>query len=158
MKKLIAILTILCLLCAACTALADLIPPKFEDMPAAIIEDEDTIVEETAFEGEWVLNVAFAGTEYVDEQTLFDTYDYNFMPYLIKNGMITQDIQQENGEFVTVEMPYTFEAGQLQGKDGNGRDFAIDLLADGNIALALFYPGEGDEVLCLTVFLVHPEE
>ena len=158
MKKLIAILTVLCLLCAACTALADLIPPKFEDMPAAIIEDEDTIVEETAFEGEWVHNVAFAGTEYVDEQTLFDTYDYNFMPYLIKNGMITQDIQQENGEFVTVEMPYTFQAGQLQGKDGSGRDFAVDLLEDGNIAMAIFFPGEGDEVVCLTVFLARTVE
>ncbi len=158
MKKLMAVLMTLCLLCAACTALADLIPPKFEDMPAAIIEDEDTIVEETAFEGEWVLNVAFAGTEYVDEQTLFDTYDYNFMPYLIKNGMITQDIQQENGEFVTVEMPYTFEAGQLQGKDGSGRDFAVDLLEDGNIAMAIFFPGEGDEVVCLTVFLARTVE
>ena len=158
MKRLIALLMALCLACAACAVLADMEIPVFDDMPAVVMEDESTTVEETAFEGEWVLNVAFANLEYVDEQTLFGSYDYNFMPYIIADGMVTQDVQQENGEFVTVEMPYTFEAGQLRGKDGGGRDFVIELLEDGNIVMSVFFPGEGDTLTCLSVFLVHPAE
>ncbi len=156
MKKLIAILMTLCLLCAICAATADFEPPAFESMPGAVIQDDDTIVDEAAFEGEWILNIAYADTVYVDEATLFDTFDYNFMPYVIADGKITQDLQNEYGEFVTVEMPYAFEAGQLQGKDGSGRDFVVELLEDGNIVMSVFYPGEGDSVICLSVFLVHP--
>ena len=158
MKKQIAILTALCLLCASCAALADFEPPAFDSMPKVIIEDENTTVDEAAFEGEWVLNVAFANTEYVDEPTLFGTYDYNFMPFVIADGKITQDLQNEYGEFIPVVMPYTFEAGQLQGTDGSGRSFAAELLEDGNIVLSVFYPGEGDSVICLSVFLQHPAE
>ena len=78
------------------------------------------------------------------------------MPYVIGEGKIRQDLQNENGEFVTTEMPYTFEAGQLQGEDSKGRSFAVELLEDGNIVLSVFYPGEGDMVICLSVYLMHP--
>ncbi|MBR3494728.1 MAG: hypothetical protein IKH38_04805 [Clostridia bacterium] len=158
MKKFFAILMTLCLLCAACTAMADLEIPTFDSMPGVVLEDGDTTVDEAAFEGNWVLRVAFAGEEYVDEQTLAGTYGFNFMPYRITKGMILQDLQDENGEFHTVEMPYTFEAGQLQGTDAEGRGFAVELLEDGNIVMSTFYPGAGDEVICLSVFLVHPAE
>ena len=133
MKKLIAILMALCLLCASCAAMADMEIPTFDSMPAVVLEDEDTTVEEAAFEGEWVLKAAFAGREYVYDQTLAESYDFNFMPYVIGDGKITQDEQNEFGEFVKVEMPYTFEAGQLQGEDKDGRAFAVELLEDGNI-------------------------
>ena len=158
MKKLFAILMSLCVLCAACTVLADMEIPTWDSMPKVVMEDENTTVDEAAFEGEWVLNVAFAGTEYVDEATLFDSYDFNFMPYRIAEGKVMQDIQNEYGEFSTVEMPYTFEAGQLQGQDASGRDFAVELLEDGNIVMSVFFPGEGDTMICLSVFLVHPTE
>ena len=158
MKKFFAILATLCLLCASCAAMADMEIPTWDSMPDVIIEDDETTVDEAAFQGEWVLNVAFAGTEYVDEQTLAGKYDFNFMPYLIADGKIMQDVQNEFGEFTTVEMPYTFEAGQLQGKDSAGRDFAVELLEDGNIVMSVFFPGEGDTVICLSVFLMHPAE
>ena len=158
MKKMIALLTTLCLLCCACCGMADMEIPTMDSMPQVIVEDENTTVNEKAFEGEWVLNVAFAGTEYVDEQTLAGSYDFVFMPYRIADGKISQDVQNEFGEFVTVEAPYTFEAGQLQGVDANGRSFAVELLEDGNIVLSVFYPGEGDAVTCLSVFLKHPAE
>ncbi len=158
MKKLFAILMILCTLCAACSAMADMEIPTWESMPYVVVEDENTTVDEAAFEGEWVLNVAFANTVYVDEQTLAGSYDYNFMPYVIAEGKVMQDIQDENGEFHTLEMPYTFEAGQLQGKDAGGRDFAIELLEDGNIVMSVFFPGEGDAVICRSVFPMHPAE
>ena len=158
MKKLIATLMVLCLLCASCAAMADMEIPTFDSMPAVVLEDENITVDEAAFQGEWVLNVAFAGTDYVYESELAGTYDFNFMPYTIADGKVMQDVQQENGEFETVEMPYIFDAGQLQGKDANGRDFVIELLEDGNLVMSTFFPGEGDEVICLSVFLMHPAE
>lgn len=158
MKKLFAILMALCLMCAACAAMADMEIPTWSSMPLVVAEDEDTTVDEAAFHGEWVLHVAFANTEFVDEQTLAGTYDFNFMPYHIADGKITQDIQNEYGEFTTVKMPYTFMAGQLQGKDGSGRDFAVELLEDGNTVMSVFFPGEGDAMICLSVFMVHPAE
>ena len=158
MKKIVAFLMTLCLLCAACAAMADMEIPTFDSMPGVVLEDENTTVEEAAFQGEWVLRVAFAGEEYVDEQTLAGTYDFNFMPYRIAEGKILQDEQDENGEFHTVELPYVFEAGQLQGTDAQGRSFAVELLEDGSIVMSTFFPGEGDEVICLSVFLMHPVE
>ena len=158
MKKIVAVMMGLCMVFAACAAVADMEIPDFNSMPGVVIEDENTMIEETAFEGEWVLNVAFAGTEYADPETLAGSYDFNFMPYRIVEGMVMQDLQNEYGEFVTVEMPCIFEAGQLQGTDGSGRDFVVELLEDGNIVMSIFFPGEGDEVVCLSVFLVHPAE
>ena len=81
-----------------------------------------------------------------------------FMPYIIADGKVMQDLQQENGGFVTVEMPYVFEAGQLQGKDAAGRDFVFELLENGNVVMSVFFPGEGDTVTCLSVYMVHPAE
>ena len=158
MKKIFSVLMTLCLLCAACAATADMEIPDWNSMPAVVLEDENTTIDEAAFAGEWVLNVAFAGTEYVTPQTLSEVYDYNFMPYSIGDGMITQDLQNENGEFVTIEMPYIFEAGQLQSTDESDVNFAVDLLEDGNIVMSLFFPGENGEVVCLSIFLVHPDE
>ena len=153
MKEVLAILTALCLLCAACTAAADMEIPKWESMPLVVVQEDDTKVEESSFEGEWVLRVAFAGTEYVDEQTLAGTYDFNFMPITISGGKLSQDVQKDSEEFVTEEKPYVFEAGQLQGED-----FVVELLEDGNIVLSRFFPGEGDVPVCLSVFMVHPAE
>ena len=158
MKKLTAILMTLCLLFGACAAVADLIPPEWDSMPHVVLEDDDTTISEASYEGEWVLNVAFLSTEYIDEQTLSGTFGYNFMPYRIADGKIMQDLQQDNGEFTTVEYPYVFEAGQLQFTDNNGVDGAFELLEDGNIVMSLFYPGEGDTLRCLSVFLVHPAD
>lgn len=156
MKKLVAILMTLCLLCAACAAMADMEIPVFENMPGVIIEDDTTTVDEKAFEGEWIPNVAFLGTEYITEQA-FAELGFSFMPITIADGKIMQDIQDENGEFHTVEDAYTFEAGQLQGTDDIGTDYVVELLEDGNIVISVFLPGEGDEIQCLSVFMVHPD-
>lgn len=158
MKKIFAVLMTLCLLCAAFTAVADMEIPVFENMPHVVIEDEDTAVDEAAFNGEWVLNTAFLGTDYLSTETLFDSFGFNFMPICIGDGKITQDIQDENGEFHTREMEYTFEAGQLQGTDGSGVEYVVELLEDGNIVMSVFVPGEGDTVGCLSLFMVHPAE
>lgn len=157
MNKIIAILMALCMLCAACAAVADTEIPVFDNMPAVVIEDGETTVDEAAFEGEWVLNAAFLGTEYVDPSTLFDAYGFNFMPFVITEGKISQDIQNDNGEFSTEEMAYTFEAGQLQVTD-DGVNCVFELLEDGNIVMSLFIPNEDGTNSCLSIFLMHPAE
>ena len=158
MKKIFAILMTLCLLCSACAALADMEIPLWSNMPGVVIEDENTTVDEAAFGGEWVLDTAFLNTEYISTETLADSFGFNFMPIRISEGKIMQDIQQENGEFVTAETAYTFDAGQLQATDGTGLEFVVELLENGNIVMSVFYPGEGDEMVCLSLFLTHPAE
>ena len=156
MKKIIALLTVLCLLCAACSAMADMGTPTWDAMPAAVMEDEDTHVDEAAFQGDWMPSAAFLGTEYISPEELLNTYGYVFTPIRIADGKLMMDYQQENGEFVTLETPYVFEAGQLQSVEGSEDNFAVDLLEDGTIALAIFLPGEGDTLQCLTLFMVRP--
>ena len=53
MKKIAAVLMTLCLLCTALPALADMEIPVFENMPGVVIEDDNTTVDEKAFEGEY---------------------------------------------------------------------------------------------------------
>jgi len=153
MKRMIAILMTLCLLCAAGAGLADMEIPTWDSMPGVVMEDENTTVDEKAFEGEWVLNVAFWDQEYIDDQTLAGDFGFNFMPLVIGDGKLKQDIQNIYGEFNTVEIPYTFEAGQLQCEDEGGRTIVVELLEDGNIVVSTFFPGEGDEMQCLSVFM-----
>ena len=83
MKKIIAILMALSLLCAVFAASADMEAPDWFSMPKVVAEDKDTTVDEAAFAGDWVLNVAFANTEYVTPEALVDEFDFNFMPYCI---------------------------------------------------------------------------
>ena len=158
MKKIVAILMTLCLLCASCAALADMEPPVFENMPLAVMEDENTTISKDVFDGEWTLNVAFLSRVYLTEQELAEKFSYNFMPITIDNGKVSQDIQDENGEFHTGELELTFEAGQLWGTDGQGYEFVIELLEDNNIVVSVFVPGEGEEVQCLSLFMQHPEK
>ena len=157
MKKTIAVLTVLVLLCAACSAFADMVIPTMADMPGVIIEDGETVVEESAFEGTWVLNAAFDTEGYVDSEKLFNKYNFNYEPYVIGGGKILQDQQNEYGEFVTEEIPYTLTAGQLQGEDDDGLAFVVEALEDGNIVITVFYPGEDGAVLWLAMYMMHPE-
>lgn len=158
MKKLTAILMTLCMLFAALTAFADMEIPTFDSMPDVVMEDDNTTVEESAFEGEWVLNVAFLEDEYIGIEDLIDRFHFNTMPFVIADGKVMQDIQNEYGEFNTFESAYTFENGQLQGDDGNGTRYVFELLEDGNIVMTVFLPGEGDAVQSLSLFLQHPVE
>ena len=157
MKKLIAVVMTLCMMCAACAAMADIVPPDFSSMPDVVMEDDETTVDEAAFFGEWKLNVAFLDNTYLTEQELAEL-GFNFMPITIEEGVLKQDFQGENGEFVTVEYGYTFNAGQLQGNEDAGMSFVVELLEDGNIVMSIFLPnGEEEAPKCLSVFMVHPE-
>ena len=158
MKKLMAVITALCLCCAAFPGLADTEPPTWESMPGVVIEDENTTVDEAAFQGDWVLDVAFAGEELIDLDTLTGTYGIVFSWFEIGDGKLTRVVQQENGEFVSEDAEYVFEAGQLQCLGGEGYDTVVELLEDGNTVMSVFVPQEGDTVLCVSLFLRHPAE
>ena len=155
MKKLFSVLLALCLLCTA-AALAEA-TPTLDDMPAVVIEDDNTTVELSAFNGIWDLDLAFVGDTYVNLETLATTYGMTFSPIRIEDGSLFY--YEDNGEGGVVErgIACAFEAGQLQGED-DGISFCFDTLVNGNIVMSYFLQGEGDEVICVSLFLVHPAE
>ena len=155
MKKFLAMLVALCMLSAA-VALADAIP-SFDEMPLVVMEDEDTVIEEGDFEGEWVIDKAFYSTVYVDLEEVAAEYGLNLDPIYIADGMVTMDTTDENGEAQTEEIPYIFKAGQLQCTDEDGNNFVVELLEDGNIVMSMFVPGEEDAMVCISLFMVPAE-
>lgn len=72
----------------------------------------------------------------------------------LQDGSIYFDVADENGGTVEQEQPYTFEAGQIAFDDEAGNMAVFDLLEDGNIMMSMFLKEEGDQMLCITVFLV----
>ena len=158
MKKFFAMMLTVCLLGICCAASADTEEPTFDSMPLAVMEGDDPTLSEESFQGVWVLKAAFAARDYVNQETLFDVYGYDFVPYTIADGKITKEVEDREQEFRTIEMPYTFEAGQLWATDEKGRDVVVEKLEDGNIVMSVFYPAEDDTVTCLSLFMVHPEE
>ena len=63
----------------------------------------------------------------------------------------------ENGETVREEYPYTIENSQLECLDNEGQIFLFELLEDHNICLSVFVPGEGEETICITIFMVRAD-
>ena len=158
MKKIASILMALCLLCASCAALADTETPVFGNMHAIVLEDDNTTVNESAFNGTWTLKAAFLGEDYLSAEKLEEKFHFGFEPITIADGKLSKEVQDDNGEFHKVETALTFENGELNGKDGEGYSFVFDLLEDNNILLSVFIPAEGGEMQCLSMFLQHPAE
>ena len=153
MKKLIVLTVALVLALAALSATAEA-KPTLEDMPGIITEDENTTIEESVFEGDWVVDKTFLGEDYIDPNELAAEIKFNFGPISIGGGIITQEYT-ENGETRTVEMPYTLEAGQLQGKCAeNGFEYVVEPLEGGGICYSLYVPDEEQNVTCATIFMV----
>ena len=153
MKKLIALTIALVLVLAALSATAET-AVTLEDMPGIIVEDENTTIDESMFEGEWVVDKTFLGEENIDPEKMAALIQFNFGPISIGNGIITQEYT-ENGEVKTVEMPYTLEAGQLQGKCAeNGFEYVVEPLEGGAICYSLYVPDEEQNINCATIFMV----
>ena len=155
MKKLISVMMALCLLCTAAAALADAVP-SFEDMPYPVVEDDNTTVELSAFNGTWVADKTFVDTVYVDAETLKTTFGVTIPTITIEDGSFFYD--EDNGEGGTVNRGYacTFQAGQLQG-EAEGINYCFDTLEDGNIMMTMFLPGEGDKQTEVEIFLVRAD-
>ena len=149
MKKIIAVLMALCLLCSA-AALAE--TPKFEDMPAMILLD-------SFFEGTWVAKTAFAGETYVDLDMLPAVYNISIPTVTITEAehLVIIEGTNENGEAVREEYPYTLENSQLECEDDEGQILLFELLEDHNICLSVFVPGEGEETMCISIFMVRAD-
>ena len=155
MKKLLSVLLTLCLLFTAAAALAEA-TLTLNDMPDVVIEDDTTTVELSAFNGDWVLDKAFVGDLCVDLETLTTTFDLTVPPIRIEDGSLFY--YDDNGEGGVVERGFAcvFDAGQLQG-EAERVSFCFDTLVDGNIVWSNFLPGEGEDVICVSLFMVHPE-
>ena len=152
MKKLIALAIALVLALASVCAAAET-ALTLNDMPGIIIEDENTIIEESLFEGEWAVDKTFLGEDYIDPEELAALIGFNFGPITILNGTITQEYTVD-GEEKSVEMPYTFEAGQLQGEcPENGFQYVVEPLQGDGICYSLFVPDEEGNITCATIFM-----
>ena len=126
-------------------------------MPAVVIEDDSTTVELSAFNGTWVLDKAFIGDNYVDNETLATITGITVPTIRIEDGKLYFLSEDGNGGTTEKEYACAFEAGQLQGED-EGVTYCFDTLEDGNIVMSMFVPGENEEVICISLFLVHPAE
>ena len=147
MKKVFALLMTLCLLCTA-SALAE--APKFADMPAMVTFD-------SFFEGDWVAGATFAGETYVDPEALAAAYHITIPAVTIGDGVVVFTGTNENGEAVTEEYPYILENSQMEIQDDDGTIFIFELLEDGNITMSTFVPGDGEGLLCISIFLIRAE-
>ena len=149
MKKMIVILMTLCLLCSA-AALAE--TPKFGDMPGLLVMDD-------FFKGTWVAGTVFAGENYVDPDKLASVYGVSVPAVTIDEDehLVIFEGTNENGEAVREEYPYAIENSQLECQDNDGRIFVFELLEDYNICLSLFVPGEGEETMCISIFMVRAD-
>ena len=153
MKKLIALTIALFLALAALSATAEA-ALTISDMPNIIIEDENTTIDESMFEGEWVVDRTFLGEDLIDRNELAAMIKFDFGPITIGGGTITQEYT-ENGETKSVAMPYTLEAGQLQGTcPENGFEYVVEPLENGAICYSLFVPDEEQNITCATIFMV----
>ena len=153
MKKLLSVLIALCLLCTAATATAET-APAYDDMPAVVVEDDDTTIEKSAFDGTWTPDKAFVSGVYINLETLASTYNLTVPTIRIEDGSFCYSDTGEGGETVEKEYACTFQAGQLQGEDEAGLSFCFDLLEDGNITMAIFLPGEDDTPIEVDIFFV----
>ena len=147
MKKVYALLMTLCLLCTA-SALAE--APKFADMPAMVTFD-------SFFEGDWVAGATFAGETYVDPEALAAAYHITIPAVTIGDGVVVFTGTNENGEAVTEEYPYILENSQLECQDNEGQSYIFELHEDFNISLTVFVPGEGEETIAVTIFMVRAD-
>jgi hypothetical protein len=153
MKKLISVLMTLCLFCAAAASLAETVP-TMNDMPLPVIEDDNNTIDEAAFRGAWKADKIFVGEMYVTRDALKADYGIILPDIRLQDGSIYFDVADENGGTVEHGQPYIFEAGQIAFDDETGNTAVIDLLEDGNIMMSMFLKEEGDQMLCITVFLV----
>ena len=156
MKKLISVLMVLCLFCAAAAALAETVP-TLSDMPLPVIEDDNTTIDEAAFQGTWKADKVFVGETYVTQDALKADYNITLPDIRLQDGSIYFNVADENGGTVEQGESYTFEAGQIGFNDEAGNTAVIDLLADGNIMMSIFLKDEGDQMLCITAFLVRAD-
>ena len=156
MKKILAILMSLSVLFAAVPGLGEVEPlPSFDDMPKVIVESDDVKVDEAAFFGTWHIDKAFVGTEYITVDVLLNEYRYVDDELRITKGIVSIDDTDDDGNPVVLELPYTFEAGQLRFEyEPDQESFVAELLEDNNIVLSVFKPGKGDETICISIFFV----
>ena len=155
MKKIAAVITALCLLCLAAAAAAETVL-TLDDMPAVVIEDENTTVDEAAFQGKWKADKYFVGQTGIEAEELGMEFGLMVPEIRIEDGKVCYNEINEKREPVEYSAAYNFEAGQIQFMDSAGASVVIELLEDGNLVVSMF-AGEGDETICISAFMVRAD-
>ena len=154
MKKLFSVLMALCLLCTAASALAEE-TPTLEKMPQVVTVDEGVELTDADFEGDWIADKVFYGTDYLMPEEV-EAKGLAIRPVRIAGGKVINIVTDEAGEH-EVSAEYTLENNQILFTDEEGIEAVFEKLEDGNLVLSLFVPAEGDTPVCVTYFMVHPE-
>lgn len=161
MIKFVSILMTLCLLCSAAAAFAGAVEekiPELIELPDAKTLDPDADIEESDYEGEWVLKYAYIGTEPASVEQVAEK-GMIIRPLIIRDGSLIDITTDENGNEKENAMPYEFEedVGQLVCSTEDGKiEYVVDLLEDDNIMLSIMLFG-GDEPVFISLYMVHPE-
>ena len=161
MKKFISILMTLCLLCTAAAAFADAAEetiPELIELPEPKTLDPDADIEESDYEGEWVLKYAYIATEPASVEQVAEK-GMIIRPLIIRDGSLIDITTDENGNEKENAMPYEFydDVGQLVCSTEDGKiEYVVDLLEDDNILLSIMLFGE-EETVCISLYMVHPE-
>ena len=154
MKKLFSVLMALCLLCTTASALAEE-TPTWEKMPQVVTVDEGVELTDADFEGDWIADKGFYGTDYLTPEEV-EAKGLAIRPVRIAGGKVINIVTDEAGEH-EVSAEYTLENNQILFTDEEGIEAVFEKLEDGNLVLSLFVPAEGDTPVCVTYFMVHPE-
>ena len=154
MKKLFSVLMALCLLFTAAAALAEE-EIIWDNMPMVVTVDEGVELTDADFEGDWIADKVFYGTEYMTPEEV-EEKGLAIHPMRIADGKVISIITDEDGEH-EASTEYTLDNNQILFTDGEGIEAVFEKLEDGNIVLSLFIPAEGDTPVCVTYFMVHPE-
>lgn len=153
MKKLISVMMALCLLCTAAAALAETL--TMNQMPQ-LVTLEDVELTDADFEGEWIVDKVFYGETYLTPEQAQEN-NLVLRPMRIADGKVYATVTDEEGEHET-SVDYTLENNQVLFTDEGGIEATFDKLEDGNVLLSIFLPGEDDTKICVSFFMVHPEE
>ena len=117
MKKLFSVLMALCLLCTAASALAEE-TPTWEKMPQVVTVDEGVELTDADFEGDWIADKVFYGTDYLTPEEV-EAKGLAIRPVRIAGGKVINIVTDEAGEH-EVSAEYTLENNQILFTDGEG--------------------------------------
>ena len=160
MKKIFSILMVLCLLCTAAAAFADAAEetvPSLLELPELKTFDPDAVIEESDYEGEWVMKYAYIGDEPATPEQLAEK-GFTIRPLTVHEGKLIDTYTDEEGAHETA-IAYEFDAdiGQISIETEDGSIiYVLDLLEDDNIMVSIVLYGEGDPV-CISLYMVRPE-
>ena len=164
MKKVFSVLLVLCLLCTAAAAFADAVEekiPAMSELPA-LKTDPENGVQESDYQGEWVMKYAYIGSEPATQEQLAEL-GVQIINHLltVHEGQLIDSYTNDKGELEEFKIPYVFDdfSGQITAEYEEFKMvYTLDLLEDNNIMMSLIFLGDEEaEPKSASLYMVRPE-